>query len=228
VTIDFRVISIGTLAANALWNESREVRTGHATTTLLRADGANVLVDPALPAPALEARLSERTQVRCDEITHVFVTTFTPEHYRGLARFEQAAWLLHEPELEGARSALRAELENATLLRDADLQRQVTNRVALLDRCRPAGDRIVDGIDLFPLPGVTIGTCGLLLPLPTATIMICGDALATIEHIREGKVLQTCADIEQARESFREAIEIADVLVPGRDNVTFNPLRRLL
>ena len=33
-------------------------------------------------------------------------------------------------------------------------------------------------------------------------------------------------DIEQAQESFAEAIEIADLLIPGRDNVSLNPLRQ--
>ena len=57
--------------------------------------------------------------------------------------------------------------------------------------------------------------------------MICGDAIATIEHPKAGKVLLDCVDIEQAQESFREAVEIADVLVLGRDNVVMNPRRGL-
>ena len=90
----------------------------------------------------------------------------------------------------------------------------------LLGRCQAAGDRVVDGVDLFPLPGVTPGSCGLLLPLPAATVVICGDAVATIEHIRDGKVLPTCVDIEQARDSFQEVIEIADVLAEWYDELT--------
>jgi hypothetical protein len=35
--MDYRVISIGTLAANELWNETGPVRTGHATSTNLAA-----------------------------------------------------------------------------------------------------------------------------------------------------------------------------------------------
>ena len=56
--------------------------------------------------------------------------------------------------------------------------------------------------------------------------MICGDAVATVEHLRQGKVLPNCYDVEQAQESFAEAIQIADILIPGRDNVTVNPIRR--
>jgi hypothetical protein len=33
-------------------------------------------------------------------------------------------------------------------------------------------------------------------------------------------------DVEQARQSLAEAVEIADVLVLGRDNAVNNPMRR--
>ena len=35
------------------------------------------------------------------------------------------------------------------------------------------------------------------------------------------------ADLEKARESFKEAVEIADFLVLGRDNLVTNPIRPL-
>ena len=50
--------------------------------------------------------------------------------------------------------------------------------------------------------------------------------MATIEHLEAGKVLQSSVDVETAKESFQEAVEIADWLVLGRDNVAANPLRR--
>ena len=74
-------------------------------------------------------------------------------------------------------------------------------------------------MDLFPLPGVTPGTCGLLIAQPRATVLITGDAVATAEHLELGRVLQQSEDLERARESFREAIEIADIIIPGRDNL---------
>jgi glyoxylase-like metal-dependent hydrolase (beta-lactamase superfamily II) len=82
-------------------------------------------------------------------------------------------------------------------------------------------------VDLFPLPGVTPGTCGVLLALPGVTVLACGDAIPTFEHLSQGKVLPTAANIEQAEESFREAVEIADVLILGRDNIARNPLKRM-
>ncbi len=68
-------------------------------------------------------------------------------------------------------------------------------------------------------PGLT----GLLVgQRDDESTLICGDAVPTVEHLRERKVLPTCADVDRARTSFGEAIEIADVLVLGRDNWVVN------
>ena len=241
MTVVFRVISIGTLASHPLWNESAEVRTGHATTTLISAGEDHVLVDPSLPGPILLARLSERTSVRPDDITHVFMTSLDRPHRRALMAprhpaapsngghggpLEGSRWLAHEPEIAAARDLLA--IERSETRGDREAQDLLDLDASILDRIQPAEDSIVPGVDLFPLPGVTPGTCGVLLPLPRLTVLVCGDAIATVEHLEQGKVLPHCANIEQAQASFREAVEIADVLILGRDNVALNPLRRLL
>lgn len=223
---DFRVISIGTLTAHPLWNERGEVRTGHATTTLITAGDERILVDPSLPAPALVARLHERSSLRPDDITHVFLTAFDALHRRALAAFDEAQWLVHAPERESAGESLTRQYREAEQAQDRALAGILREHIELLRRCEAAGDSIARGVDLFPLPGVTPGTCGLLIPQPRATVLICGDAIPTVEHLEQGKVLPSCWNVEQAQESFREAIEIADVLVLGRDNLAFNPLRR--
>jgi hypothetical protein len=56
--------------------------------------------------------------------------------------------------------------------------------------------------------------------------LIAGDAVATAEHLEQGRVISPCFDIQQALESLKEAIEIADMIVPGRDNLINNPSRR--
>jgi glyoxylase-like metal-dependent hydrolase (beta-lactamase superfamily II) len=226
--IEHHVISIGTLAANHLWDERGEVRTGHATTTLVCADDARILVNPGLPRAALLARLGERTNVRAEEITHVFLTAFEVDHRRGIAAFDHATWLLHEPERVHAAAVVREALDQAGSDADDEVVRLLDARLELLDRTSAADDSIVRGVDLFPLPGVTPGTCGLLLPLPGRTVLLAGDAVATAEHLQQGQVLPGCLDVEQAQESFREAIEIADVIIPGRDNIVLNPVRQFM
>jgi len=222
---ELRIISIGTLAAHPLWEERGPVRTGHATTSLVIAGDARILVDPGLPAPGLRARLQERTPIGVEDVTHVFVTTFAIDHVRGLGLFENAKWLVHAPERPSADAGLASEVERAREAEAHDAARLLATLRGWLTKCDDAEDRLAPGVDLFPLPGVTPGTCGLLLSLPAATVLICGDAIATIEHLEQGKVLPYCLDVEQAQESFREAIEIADVIVPGRDNLVPNPLR---
>jgi glyoxylase-like metal-dependent hydrolase (beta-lactamase superfamily II) len=226
--VEYRIISIGTLPAHPLWGERSDVRTGHCTTVLVVAGTARIIVDPSLPEQALAARLFERTPIRLEDVTHVFLTNFQPDHRRALTLFARAEWLLAEPERESARATLdrrRREAEEGGDIDTVDLYRR---ELECLERFRSAPDQIAPGVDLFPLPGVTAGHCGLLLALPALTVLIAGDAVATIEHLEQGKVLSGCVDVEQAQDSFREVVEIADVIVPGRDNLIMNPLRRLM
>ncbi len=222
---DYRIISIGTLDVHPLWDERVEVRTGHVTTTLITAGEAKILVNPSLPVAALVARMCERTSVKPRQITHVFLTSFARDGRRALEAFSGAEWLIWEPERAVAASALESGLHEAKEASETDLADHYEQELGLLGRCQTAPDHLTPGVDLFPLPGVTPGTCGLLLPLPRTTVLICGDAVATIEHLEQGKVLPHCHDIEQAQGSFAEAVEIADLLILGRDNIAPNPLR---
>ena len=226
-TPEYRIISIGTLAANPLWNEKGQVRTGHATTTLLSAGDAHILINPGLPAQAMAARLSERTPLKTSDITHVFLTSFDADHRRAIRLFEDADWLIHEPERDAARSGLKITRDEAIEADDDELVKLVDQEIAILETCEVAPDSIAPKVDLFPLPGVTAGTCGLLIALPGSTVLVCGDAIPTIEHLTQGKVLPQCVSIAQAQESFKEAVEIADLLIPGRDERILNPTKRL-
>lgn len=226
--MDVRVISIGCLAANPLWGERAAVRTGHATTTLVRVGPTVIVVDPGLPGPALAARLNERAGLSPEQVTHVFLTRFHPDTIRGLDLFAEAAWLISHEEREGIGIPLAetlrrtAQADAASGQADAETRRALERQINLLQRCAPAPQRLADGVDLFPLPGVSPGLTGLLLAEDDRTTLICGDAVATAEHLERSMVLPNCASVEAARSSFAEAVEIADLLVPGRDNIVFN------
>lgn len=231
--MDLRVISIGAMAAHPLWNERAPVRTGHATTTLIRSGDAVILVDPGLPAQALVARLAERAGIAPRDVTHVFLTSFRPDVRRAVEAFDDATWWIGETERElvGVPLARRlreaAEFEGPTPEEGGpDLRRALEHEVAVLNRCTPAPDHLAPQVDLFPLPGVTPGLCGLLIAAPRHTTVVCGDAIPTVEHLEAAMVPPGAADVARAQESFREAVEIADVLVLGRDNLVMNPLAR--
>lgn len=221
--MDWRIVSIGTLASNPLWNEVGAPRTGHATTTVIKSGDAIMLVDPSLPGQMLNARLYERWGIDLSAVTHVFLTSFDPDRRRTLGDLGHATWFMHEPEIQAAVLALRDELERAE--GDTDLTLLLEQHRNLLGNFDVPQDTVLPGVDLFPLHGYTPGSCGLLLPTQTRTILLCGDTVATSEHLAQASVLSNCADIEMAQESFKECIEIADVIVPGRDNVVLNPVR---
>lgn len=226
--LEFRVISIGTLAENPLWGEQGAVRTGHATTTLIRAGKRVILVDPGLPEQIIAARFAERTGLKPSAVTDVFLTRFHPDCRRGIGAFPGAQWWISEVEREAVGVPLARQLGAMAGEDDVDAELRATfeREIALLQRCKPATDRFAEHVSLFPLPGVTPGLSGLLLEQPRFTTLISGDAVATAEHLERGQVLQGAIDVERARESFSEALEIADMLVLGRDNLLANPTKR--
>ena len=222
-----RIISIGALAANPLWGERSPVRTGHATTTLITTGTARILVDPGLPTQALAARLGERVNMRLADITHVFLTQFHPDCRRAIEAFDGAEWLIAEQERETTGVHLAHKAKHLTQTGDqGDLLEVLKRDLAILQRCRPAPDHLAENVDLFPLPGVTPGLCGLLVSQPRHTTLICGDAIPTQEFLEQGKAPPFSIDVTQAGESFQEAVEIADLLVLGRDNIVVNPTKR--
>src|SRR5688500_4643177 len=215
------IISIGTLSRNRLWNEPEARRTPHATTSLIRGGARHILVDPGLPPPALAARLFERTGLSPDRIDTVFLTNFRPAHRAGLPLFTKAKVLVHENEQQAVHQHLTRLIDQAPA-EDID-RRQLQDELRLLESTSPAEDRLATGIDLFPLFGYTPGQSGLLLSAPTSTILVAGDAVPTQDHFLVGQVLPDAYDIKAAHEAMREVYEIADLIVPGHDNVFVNP-----
>lgn len=232
--MDIRILNIGTMACNELWGEREPVRSGHATTTLIRTDKVAILVDPSLPPQVIEARLGERAAIKPGAITHVFLTSFRPDVRRGIMLFENADWLISSSEREAVGIPLAADLKRLAesgLLDDPDeddriLLQAIQQDIAILQRCKPAPDSLAPGVDLFPLPGVTNGMTGLLIPSNRGDLLITGDALPTREHIEQGRIPVRSENPDAARESLLEAIEIADFMIPGRDNLMLNPVRR--
>ena len=219
--IRFDIISIGTLSRNRLWNETKPVRTPHATCTLIRSGRQNILVDPGLPGPAMSARLFERTSLSPDQIDVIFLTNFRPAHRAGLDIFSRAKIFIHEVEQQATRQHLERLYQEAP---EEDIDRgYIRQELKLLNSLTAADDRVADQLDLFPLPGYTPGTCGLLIKIPMTSVLLAGDAVPTQDHFLAGQVLPDSYDIQAAQESLREVYEIADLIIPGHDNVFLNP-----
>ncbi len=223
--MDYRIISIGTLARHELWAKSPATALPeHATTTLVRSGEHVILVDPALPPHLLLTRLAERSGLGAEDITDIFVTSFHPAHRMGVKAFPNAHWWISEREREAVGQTLIEKFQREE--GDADLQALLREDIALLQRFKNAPDKLAPKVDLFPLYGWSLGTCGLLLTFPRQTVLIAGDAVATSEHLDQGRVLRGAVDVTGAQESLAEAVEIADIIIPGHDNILLNPMRR--
>jgi len=222
MSVGSTIISIGTLSRNRLWGEAAAARTAHATTTLVRDGERAILVDPSLPAQALAARFNERTGEGLADVTDVFCTTLRPVHRRALEAFPKARWWTHETELEMYRSHLMSLADSAERL-DEEATAAVEADLKLLDRFRAAPDKLGEQTHLFPLPGASVGSAGLLLTPPAKTLVVAGDAAVTAEHVLRGQVWEGCADAEAALKSLQDMLEIADAIIPGHDNLMFAP-----
>lgn len=214
------VISIGTLSRNLIWKETEPVRTPHATCTLIRTRGRNILVDPGLTPQIIAARLFERTGLKPQDIDTVFATTARPAHRSGDHAFPNASKFMHENELQTSVRHLERLLEETD---DAQQQQFLQREIEQLASYKPAEDKIAPQVDLFPLVGFTPGTCGLLISAATHTVLIASDAVASQDHFLAGQVLPGCFNLEQAKESLEEVYEIADIIIPGHDNLFLNP-----
>jgi glyoxylase-like metal-dependent hydrolase (beta-lactamase superfamily II) len=216
--VDYCIVSIGALSRNRMWNETSPKRTSHATTALIRDENTTILVDPSLPAELLVQRLDERAGIGPAQVDAVFLTNFRPVHRRSLMQFDRATWLLHEPEMVAMQAHL-AEVRERLGDQEEDVERLVADETALLGRCRPAPEKLTSRVNLFPAPGVTPGSAGLLLASASQTVVVAGDAVLTKAYYEAGRVFEQAADVSAAQESFADIMEIADEIVPGHDNV---------
>jgi len=224
MALDFIVISIGTLSHNPLWGEVSPVRTAHATTTLVRDADRWILVDPSLPSSALAARFNERTGKDLSAVTDVFCTTLRPVHCRSVEAMPNAQWWCSETELASYTEYLRELQASAERMGGEDCG-GIQAELRRVNRFRPAPERFTPRVQLYPLAGPSAGSAGLLLASPLSTIVVAGDAALTAEHIQSGRVWEGCADSQQALQSLEDLLELADVIVPGHDNVVFSPQR---
>jgi glyoxylase-like metal-dependent hydrolase (beta-lactamase superfamily II) len=218
MTVEYSVISIGALSHNRLWSETAPLRTAHATTTLVTDGERRILVDPALPGAILGARFNERTGLQLAAVTDVFCTTLRPDHRRALSALPKARWWCSGAELEWYGEKLRELAGSADRLQSEELA-AVEEDIKLLSRFRASPEAFGKQTELFPLVGASPGGAGLLLTPATQTIVIAGDAALTAQHVLAGQVWEGALDTEAALESLQSIIEIADVIVPGHDNV---------
>lgn len=229
--LSYTIVSIGALSRNRFWNETDAKRPAHATTTLVRDGSTTILVDPGLPEQVLLQRLEERTGLAPDQIDMVFLTNFRPVHRRALGVFSKASWVMHEPEIAAVREHLdqlsasvrqdRGRGGAAGRREEQEVARMVAEERTLLDRIAPAEEKLTRRVHLFPSVGATPGSAGLLITETSRTIAIVGDAVISRDYFEAGRVYEQVYDLEAAQVAFRDTVEVADIVIPGHDNVFF-------
>jgi glyoxylase-like metal-dependent hydrolase (beta-lactamase superfamily II) len=221
-------VSIGALSRNRFWNETEPKRGAHATTTVVRDGKTTILVDPGLPEQLLVPRLEERTGVAPDQIDAVFLTNFRPVHRRALGAFSKASWLMAEAEIEACREHLSQLAASAREgagsrggrgVQERELEAIIKQERGMLDRIAKVPDKLTKRVHLFPCPGVTPGASGLLLTEASRSVVVCGDAVISRDYYEAGQVYEQVYDLEAAQASFRDIMEVADLVIPGHDNV---------
>jgi len=220
MALSYRIVTIGTLSRNRCWNESAAKRSAYSTTTLIRHGSTNILVDPGVPEQLIQHQLNERAGMTPADIDLVFLTTFRPVHRRSLAIFEKATWIMYEPEIQAVRRHLdEIDHHSGRESDEKDLKQVLLDELALLEKIKPADEKVTPAVHLYPTPGITPGSAGLLLALPSRTAILAGDAVVTQDYYEAGRIFEQILDLEQAQQTFADIMEIADEIIPGHDNL---------
>jgi len=214
------IISIGTLSRNAFWNEKGTMRPAHATTTVIREGTHTILVDPSVPPELLTHRLDERTGLKPEQIEVVFLTTFRPVHRRSLGLFPQATWMLGEEERNAVLGVIAEAREKLGGTEGAgpEALAELDQELKTVQQTTAPPERLTPTVHYFPTPGPSVGAAGLLIA-GRKTVVVAGDAVLTRDHFEHGQVYERSIDPDRARESFSDILEVAEIIVPGHDNL---------
>jgi glyoxylase-like metal-dependent hydrolase (beta-lactamase superfamily II) len=202
--MDWSVITLGRFSRNRYWGEDEGTayRNAICTSTLIRADGCNILVDPSLPSPDMEAALDGCTGLKASQVDIVYITHAHGDHFTGLNVFPNAEWFCAPDELAGIRSQLTG--TDAT-------------------RMQPANDEFVPGVRLIRLPGHTLGLAGLIFDSCDGVIAVAGDAVMTRDFFNDRRGYFNSVDFERSAKSIELLAASADIIVPGHGNYFIIP-----
>jgi len=199
----FTIVNIGTLPLNKFWGETERVRPATATCTLLEVGGRRLLVDPSPEPQELEPMLFARTGLRPGDIDQVFLTHFHGDHRYGIELFGGQAWMMAAAGLE-------------------DWRRQSPEDIAQISRVAPAEGALPQGVELFPSPGHTEGSCSLMAHTVWGPLFVTGDAVMAGEYFDAEEGYGNSVDFERAAETIRRIKASAALVIPGHGNLILN------
>lgn len=196
---DWTVLTLGCFSRNRYWGEedTKSYRRALCTSTMIRTEsGKHILVDPAVSGQELVRVLDERCGMGPEQVDYVYITHHHGDHYVGLRDLPEAVWLVAPDEAE----LVRRELPEYS------------------GRIYPAGEEIVPGIRVIPLPGHTMGLCGLLFESRDGTVAVAGDSVMTRDFFRDRRGYYNSIDQEASARSIDYLGKEADLVIPGHGN----------
>ena len=210
----YDIIVIGHLKWNAYFGEGPESPPrgdpSTCTSTMVRgrqADGSEyvLVIDPTLRLSPEDYYfdINRRTGLSPKDVTHCFVTHEHFDHQLGLNYFPDALWLAAEP--------VRQKLLESPYIDGS--------------RVLAVSGEFLPGVAALPLPGHTKGLTGVAFEDGSAKCVVAGDGVMTRDHF----AFETSAfeqDSARAAQTIRELKRIADVIVPGHDNLILNMRRQ--
>lgn len=203
----FDLIVIGHLKWNPYFNERPDQPPrgdpSTCTSTLICGTEKNgqpyrLLVDSTLRNAAEDYYfdLNRRTGLAPEDITHCFITHEHFDHQIGASYFPEARWMAAEPVAE-------------KLVHSAHIDGK---------RVQGVRGEFLPGLFALPLPGHTDDLHGLAFICDGFRVVVAADGVMTRAHYREETTMFE-RDAVQAMMSIRHLKEIADLVVPGHDNV---------
>jgi glyoxylase-like metal-dependent hydrolase (beta-lactamase superfamily II) len=196
------IITIGNLSRNRYWGESEErpLRNAICTCTVISGDNFHIIVDPSLAdETAMKNELKRRTGLVPDNIDTVFITHQHGDHVAGIRHFQKARWI--------AGSDVAAGLNKSG---------QFPKQFEL------AGSSLYETIDVISTAGHTPDHKSLRFDYMDLSIVIAGDSVATFDFWNDRAMYYNVMDMTESKRSMEKIDSIADIIVPGHDNVFLN------
>lgn len=205
--LKWKNITLGHLSRNKFWGESdaAQYHSVVATTTLVQADGLNILVDPTLPVEQTEKLLRLHAGLGREDIDIVYATHYHADHRIDADCYPNARLYMSEAALADSKAAME----------QSERSSGASPVVVGLEDFHAAPERLAPGVQLYALPGHTDGNTGLMLDAPEGKVLLSGDTIMGEEYFCAGEGYWFNTSAEKTRASIVLAAQHADVVVPG-------------
>lgn len=205
--LKWKTITLGHLSRNKFWGESdaAQYHSVVATTTLVQADGINILVDPTLPVEQTEELLQRHAGLGREDIDIVYATHYHADHRIDADCYPNAKLYMSEATLEDTKIAIE----------EVRRGRGIPQFVVGLENFHAAPEQLAPGVQLYALPGHTDGNTGLMLDAPEGKVLLTGDTVMGEEYFCAGEGYWFNTSVKKTRASIEMAVHDATIVVPG-------------